>query len=792
MTTQPPTSVQVNQSPGFGFEVEVLDQAGVADPDYNGNVTVTIATSSGNNTLSGTTTIPAVAGIADFTDLSLAVVGTVTLQVSTAGVSSIATNGIDVTAGPAAKLVVVTNPPSSVVAGAPFGFEVEAEDQYGNLATGFNGSLTPALSGNAGNATLGGVVSTLASNGVAFFDDLAVTKAGTGYSIQVSGSNLSVTTGTFNVTVAAAAQLEITTEPQASVAAGIPINLSVSIADTYGNVVTSSSGTITIGLLNDPAGGVLHGTLSATPTNGVATFSGLTIFTAANGYAIQAKSNGLASATTSSFDVVAAAPAKLVVTVQPPSTMAAGDVFGLGIVAEDQYGNRATQFTGNVSIGLSNDPGGAPLIGGPFTVAAVAGVANFPAVSATITAAGTGYILQATSTGLASVFTNPINVMAAAATQLVVQNEPPSNPIAGGSFGFVVDAEDPYGNLATGFVGKVTVAAPAGSGVSVTGSTTVTAAGGIATFGSVIVGATTSPVSLVVTSPGLTSTTTTPVTPSTAVVSFSVGSLAVDEDAGEAAIQVVRSGYQGAVSVHIATTGGTAVAGVNYVSINQTLNFAAGQDSQTVMIPLKNAGVLSSNPTVVVGLTSASSGVIISNPSTATVSILNAGVSPLNGGQPATPPVTLERVTPMKNKRHQITEIVLQFSGGLNAAEASNIAEYSLVQVGKHGSYIGKGAKAVKLSSAVYNASNDTVILTPKRKVTIKKSAELVINGLPPSGIEDTFGRLIDGNRNGNAGSNAVSILTKKTATVSAVSAAVDQLVELEELAALIKPAKKS
>ena len=146
----------------------------------------------------------------------------------------------------------------------------------------------------------------------------------------------------------------------------------------------------------------------------------------------------------------------------------------------------------------------------------------------------------------------------------------------------------------------------------------------------------------------------------------------------------------------------------------------------------------------------------------------------------------------MKNQKKQITEIVLHFSGGLNAAEASNIAEYSLVQVGKHKSFTGKGAKAIKLRSAVYNAANNTVILTPKRKLTIKKSAELVINGLPPSGLEDTYGRLIDGNGDGKAGSNAVSILTKKVATVSAVSAAVDQLAELEELAALIKPAKKS
>ncbi len=177
-----------------------------------------------------------------------------------------------------------------------------------------------------------------------------------------------------------------------------------------------------------------------------------------------------------------------------------------------QYGNRATQFTGDVSIGLSNDPGGAPLVGGPFTVAAVAGVANFPPNSATITMAGSGYILQATSTGLASVITNPINVIAAPATQLVVLTEPPSNPLVGGSFGFVVAAEDPYGNIDPNFSRQCDRRGPRGSGVSVTGTTTVTAARGMATFGSVVVGATTSPVSLAVTSTGLTSTTTTTVT----------------------------------------------------------------------------------------------------------------------------------------------------------------------------------------------------------------------------------------------------------------------------------------
>ena len=181
-------------------------------------------------------------------------------------------------------------------------------------------------------------------------------------------------------------------------------------------------------------------------------------------------------------------------------------------------------------------------------------------------------------------------------------------------------------------------------------------------------------------------------------------------------------GYQGAVSVQVATTGGTAVAGVNYTPINQTLTFAAGQDSQTVTIPLKNAGVLSSSPTVVVGLTSAGSGVIISNPSTATVSILNVGESTLNVGQPATPPVTLESVTPVKNKKHQITEIVLTVQ---RRAERGGSVEHRRVQPRPGGQAQAptpaRTPRSIKLSSAVYNSANDTVTLTPKKQLAAQE-----------------------------------------------------------------------
>jgi hypothetical protein len=147
----------------------------------------------------------------------------------------------------------------------------------------------------------------------------------------------------------------------------------------------------------------------------------------------------------------------------------------------------------------------------------------------------------------------------------------------------------------------------------------------------------------------------------------------------------------------------------------------------------------------------------------------------------------------VKNKKHQITEVILAFSGGLNATEASSVAEYSLVEAGKKGSFTAKTAKAIKLLSAVYNSANDTVTLTPK-KIVLRKKAQLVVDGEAPSGLEDSQGRLIDGNRNGQPGSNAVSIIaTNGAATINALtggSAAVDQLVELGELAALAKPRK--
>jgi hypothetical protein len=138
---------------------------------------------------------------------------------------------------------------------------------------------------------------------------------------------------------------------------------------------------------------------------------------------------------------------------------------------------------------------------------------------------------------------------------------------------------------------------------------------------------------------------------------------------------------------------------------------------------------------------------------------------------PTTPPVTVTAIRDVTNKKHQVTEVIVTFSGPVNAAEADNPAIYRLTLPGKKGSYTAMNAKAIKLRSAIYDAADDTVTLIPRKSFALSKPVQLVIDGQPPSGLQDGFGRLIDGARTGKPGSNAVAILSRRGASVEAIGA---------------------
>ncbi len=230
-------------------------------------------------------------------------------------------------------------------------------------------------------------------------------------------------------------------------------------------------------MANNPGGGSLGGTLTATIDQGVATFSGLVIDQAGTGYTLTVSRHGLGSATSSAFKVTPSSASAFVIAAQPPSSLAAGTTFGLTVDVEDAYGNLVTGFGSEVTVGLLGGPGGASL-GGTADARASGGVATFTGL--TIDQAGAGYSLQAVASGLTAVQTPTFAVTPAAASKLVVATEPPSGITAGSGFGLSLDVEDAYGNLVTGYGSEVMLGLSGGS--SLGGTVVATASGGVASF----------------------------------------------------------------------------------------------------------------------------------------------------------------------------------------------------------------------------------------------------------------------------------------------------------------------
>ncbi|MGA8347345.1 MAG: Ig-like domain-containing protein, partial [Isosphaeraceae bacterium] len=123
-------------------------------------------------------------------------------------------------------------------------------------------------------------------------------------------------------------------------------------------------------------------------------------------------------------------------------------------------------------------------------------------------------------------------------------------------------------------------------------------------------------------------------------------------------------------------------------------------------------------------------------------------------------PVTVTGASDVLNSKNQVTQIVIDFSGPLNASQAVQRCHYRLAFPGSNGSYTAKNARVVFFRKPVYNATDYTVTLTPGRPFALTRKAELVIRGNPPNGLRDSQGHLIDGNHDGHPGGNAIVFLS--------------------------------
>jgi hypothetical protein len=307
-------------------------------------------------------------------------------------------------------------PPSSSLAGNVItpAVQVEVLDSLGSVVTADN-SDTVTLTIASGPAEFsGGSVTATVSGGVATFDNLVLTTAGS-YTLDASVSGLTgATSGPFTVNAAPADHLAFSVAPDHGVA-GQPLNpsLQVQVLDQYGNLLAGdSSATVTLTVAAGP-GQFTSGSVTTAPVSGgVATFANLVLTIPGSGYVLQATSGTLPAVTASAFTVVPGAATHLVLTIPPPASVPAGSAFGVTVAAEDSVGNVDTSFHGSVTLTLS---------GATVTTTAVNGVASFAGL---ILNSPGAYTLQASSGSLTAATTNPVRVTANVAPPLLQTARP--------------------------------------------------------------------------------------------------------------------------------------------------------------------------------------------------------------------------------------------------------------------------------------------------------------------------------------------------------------------------------
>jgi hypothetical protein len=308
-----------------------------------------------------------------------------------------------------------------------------------------------------------------------------------------------------------AVKLAFTAQPVGA-AAGSALDTQpvVAVEDAEGNIVTGYRGLVVVTITSGTgaSGSHLFGGTTVRLVNGVGEFRGLSVDKAGAGYTLTVTGGTLASAISSTFTISPGAPAKLEFTTQPSGAIAGSPLSTQPqVIVEDSYGNKVTGYEGSVTLAIM--PGLSPtgaVLSGTTTARVVNSVAKFTNVS--IDKTWTSYKLIATSEPLASAISIPFEISPGAPVKLRFSVQPD------GAFAEVpfftqpiVVVEDIYGNVVTSSSSPVTVTITAGTGAGgalLSGTTTVNAKRGLATFTDLSIDSSGAGYTLTCTSSGLT------------------------------------------------------------------------------------------------------------------------------------------------------------------------------------------------------------------------------------------------------------------------------------------------
>lgn len=324
-----------------------------------------------------------------------------------------------------------------------------------------NGAALPSsgnilrTAGNPGTATINGIV-----NGTTNFGSLS----------QIVG---------------AANKLTIATQPSATATAGQAFapQPAINIADQFGNVLTAANGNAdnssVVTAARNLGNGLLQGTVTATASDGVATYTNLS-HNVANTINITFSSGTLTSVTSNNITVNPAAASK-VVFIQQPSNAGTGAIItpAMTVQLRDQYDNNV--LTSGVSVAMTLSSGTGTLSGTTTRLTGSTGIATFDDLSINLEGSKQ---LTASSSGLTSAVSNSFSIIQTVTPTKVVFVQQPTTTTAGQAISpaitvqlkDAVDANAPVSGV------SITLTLTTGTGTLSGTVTQVTNSGGLATF----------------------------------------------------------------------------------------------------------------------------------------------------------------------------------------------------------------------------------------------------------------------------------------------------------------------
>jgi hypothetical protein len=352
----------------FTIMVQALDDSDNPVSNYVGTVHFTIT--DGPAVLSQDYTLTAADAGAHAFGVTLTSAGTQVLTVTAGTPAGPLTERGAVTVSPAAAALLRLSAPGATTAGQSMPVTVTLLDAYGNVATGYTGTVS--FTSSDAQAVLPANYRFRSADAGTHTFSVTLKTAGSQSITATDPATSSLTASVTGITVTPAASALAFGGVPGSTTAGSAFSVTLTVRDAYGNVATGYTGTVHF--TSSDAEAVLPANYTFTSADAGSHAFSVTLKTAGSQSitATDTLTSGL-TATSAGIVVNPAAAAKFVLTA--PTAVKRGVAFSLTLTVQDAYGNIVTGYTGTVH--FTSSDGTATLPANYTFTAADAGVHTF-------------------------------------------------------------------------------------------------------------------------------------------------------------------------------------------------------------------------------------------------------------------------------------------------------------------------------------------------------------------------------------------------------------------------------